>query len=156
MINDSQTETVQRMYNFNIRRYFSEDDQSTKAQMGTPDTSYGNLLTRFGYVGGTVLLFLWIYIAYFAWKSRKKDEWMFVLFLLTSSYILLSFSGNLISDPKNLSIVYYIITLSLFRQAEKEKSGINVEVDNSESTETEEIGPTLETEVSVTNENHPH
>ncbi len=156
MINDSQTEVVQRMYNFRVGRYFSESDKTTKAQMGTPDTSYGNLLTRFGYVGGTVLLFLWIYIAYFAWKSRKKDEWMFVLFLLTSSYILLSFSGTLISDPKNLSIVYYIITLSLFRQSEKEQSGVNVNIEKPESSETEKIGTVLETEVSIADENHSH
>ncbi len=158
MINDSQTETVQRMYNFKIGRYFSEDDKTTKAQMGTPDTSYGNLLTRFGYVGGSVLLFLWIYIAYFAWKSRKKDEWMFVLFLLTSAYILLSFSGNLISDPKNLSIVYYIITLSLWRQAEKEESEGDVVKEDLKSTESTIKEKTIETaEITVSaDENHPH
>lgn len=156
MINDSQTETVQRLYNFRIGRYFSEDDLTTKAQLATPDTSFGTLLTRFGYVGGMILFTLWIYIAYFSWKSRKKDEWMFVLFLLTTTYILLSFSGNIISDPKNLSIVYYIITLSLWRQAEKEETGENIDVENSESSETKEMGTTIETEVSADDENHPH
>ena len=159
MINDSQIETVQRMYNFSIARYISEDDEKTKAQLSTPDTSYGNLLTRFGFVGGSVLLFLWIYIAYYAWKSRKKDEWMFVLFLFVSTYIILSFSGNLISDPRHLSIIYYILTLSLFRQAEKQEenpilaeseSNLDSLPDNSTSS-SENIANTT-----ATDENHSH
>lgn len=150
MINDSQTEIVQRMYNFRISRYMSEDDPNTKAQLGTPDTSYGNLLTKFGYVGGTTLFILWLYIAIFSWNNRKKDEWMFILFLLTTSYILLGFSGTLISDPKNLSVVYYILTLSLFRQAEKE------ETETSLATEAIELkAETTEATLSP-NENHPH
>lgn len=155
LINDGQTEIVQRMYNFRIARPF---DLSRKemAQLETPDISYGNMLTRFGYVGGLALFILWVYIAIYGWKKRKDDEWMFILFLLVTGYIIRSFSGDVISNPKYLSMLYLIITLSLFRQAEKEQSGVNVDIEKPKSSETEKTGTSLETEVSIADENHSH
>lgn len=158
MISDSQIETVQRMYNFRVGREQTEDSNAI-GQLSTPDTSYGNLLSKFGYVGGTVFFILWVTIMIYGWKNRKKDEWMFILFLITADMIILSFSGDVISNPKYLSILYLIITLSLFRQTEKQEdnpilaeseSNLDSLPDNSTSS-SENIANTT-----ATDENHSH
>lgn len=157
MISDSQEETVQRLYNFRVGREFSDVNKNI-GQLSTPDTSYGNLLSKYGYLGGTVFFILWVTIMMYGWKGRKKDEWMFILFLITADMIFLSFSGEIISSPKYLPVLYLIITLSLFRQAEKEETEANETTAALENVENEAIELKTETnEVTKSpNENHPH
>ncbi len=159
MISDSQEETVQRMYNFRIGRGLSEENKNI-GQLSTPDTSYGNLLTKFGYVGGTVFFILWVTIMIYGWKNRKKDDWMFILFLITADMIFLSFSGDVISNPKYLSILYLIITLSLFRQAEKQEDNpILAENENnvdSLPTDISTSSPSNIIDTPTVDENHSH
>ena len=128
MISESQTQIIQQRYNFKLGMLLENGEV---CQLSTPDIAYGNFLTQYGYVGGLLFLMIWIYIMIFGWKNRKKDEWMFILFLLIAGYLIRSFSGDYIANPRNLFTSYLLITLFYYRQKEKEQ------LDTTDNTEEE-------------------
>jgi len=112
LISDSQTETVQGMYHFNLGLY-SED--GTKQQMTTPDISYGNLLSKYGYLGGILYLMIWLYILFFFFHHRKQSDVSFIGFLLVLDLMLIAIAGTSISDQGN-----FIFPLMIFVYVKKE------------------------------------
>ena len=138
MISESQTQIIQQRYNFKLGMLLENGEV---CQLSTPDIAYGNFLTQYGYVGGLLFLMIWIYIMIFGWKNRKKDEWMFILFLLIAGYLIRSFSGDYIANPRNLFTSYLLITLFYYRQKEKEQleSTDNIEEDTISSEQSEKV-----------------
>ncbi len=105
LISDSQTETVQAMYHFNLGLY---NEDGFKQQMTTPDISYGNLLSKYGYVGGFLYLFVWFYLLGFFFIHRKHLDYAFVGFLLVLDLMLISIAGTSVSDQGNLIFPFMI------------------------------------------------
>lgn len=143
MISESQRELINKRYNFKLGMFLEDGE---RCQLSTPDIAYGNYLTQYGYVGGLMFFMIWVQIMIFGWKNRKKDEWMFLLFLLTAGYIIRSFSGEYISNPKNLFTSYLLITLFYYRQKEKEQ------LDSTDNTEEETISSEQSEKVALTAE----
>ena len=112
LISDSQIDVVQPMYHFNLGLY-SED--GTKQQMTTPDISYGNLLSKYGYVGGILYLTLWFYLLFFFFHYRKETDYSFAGFLLILELMLIGIAGTSVSDQGNL-----IFPLMIFVYVKKE------------------------------------
>lgn len=118
MISDSQ-EVVLRKYNFNLG--LTDPETGEPSQLGTPDIAYGNLITKFGYVGGTIVLWLWLYIAVFLYKNRKFHPFIFVYSLVTIQMVFGAFSGNTIADTGNLILPFTIISLTYSLKAQTSK-----------------------------------
>lgn len=152
LISDSQDELVQRMYSFKVGLVYDEKDNI--GQLSTPDFSYGNLLTKFGYVGGVFLFLIWFRLLVIGWKYKKKDEWMFILFLLSGEYILVSFAGDVISNPAYLSIFFILTTLYFCKLQDKALNTIR-EVANSSQQNDNIIDNDLQTQ-EVNSEDHTH
>lgn len=105
LISDSQTETVQAKYHFNLGLY-SED--GTKQQMTTPDISYGNLLSKYGYLGSFLYLSIWFYLLFFFFNHRKQTEYSIGGFLLVLNLMLIAISGTTVSDQGYLAFPFMI------------------------------------------------
>ena len=95
LISDSQVLTVHSRYAFMLGL---TDEDDNIAQLFTPDISYGNLLSKYGYVGGMLFLMIWIHMLLYLFKYRNDDDLAFVGFLLLVNCFLLGFSGTTISD----------------------------------------------------------
>ncbi len=108
LISDSQVLTVEQLYNFNIGLM---DEEGNMPQLSTGDISYGNILTKYGYFGGTLFLCIWIYLLYYFIKWRKVSDYSFLGVALIINMILLSLSGTSISDQGNLIFPYIIFLL---------------------------------------------
>lgn len=107
LISDSQSITVHNQYSFMLGL---SDEDGDVTQLSTPDISYGNLLSKYGYVGGILFLFIWIHILVVFYKYRR-DDLAFVSFLLIANDFLLGFSGTTISDQGNLIIPFSIFII---------------------------------------------
>ena len=140
------------MYSFKVGLVYDEKDNI--GQLSTPDTSYGNLLTKFGYFGGVFLCLIWLRLLVIGWKYKKKDEWMFILFLLSGEYFLVSFAGDVISNPSELSIFFILTTLYFCKLQDKALNTIR-EVANSSQQNDDIIDNDLQTQ-EVNSEDHTH
>lgn len=109
MISDSQSEIVQSKYRFWLGLTNKETGETT--QLVTPDIAYGNLITQFGYVGGLILLSIWIKLFFVIYKRRKEHELIFCMSLLMLNYIIGSISGSSISTTGNLIIPFLVLAL---------------------------------------------
>ena len=121
LISDSQTLKVQSMYNFELGLI---DEEENMAQLTTPDISYGNLLSKYGYVGGVLYLMIWLQILATFIKRRKEEEMAFVGMLLIINCILLGFSGTTISDQGYLItpfLAYVLLIHKIFENSEEKK-----------------------------------
>lgn len=120
LISDSQTLKVQSMYNFELGLI---DEEENMAQLTTPDISYGNLLSKYGYVGGVLYLMIWLQILATFIKRRKEDEMAFVGMLLIINCILLGFSGTTISDQGYLITPFlaYVLLIHKISENSEEK-----------------------------------
>ena len=107
MISDSQYDVVLRKYRFNMGLTNEETGEPT--QLATPDIAYGNMLTQFGYVGGVILLCIWIRLFILFYKNRQQDELIFCMALFIFNYIIGSISGNAISSTGNLIIPFVML-----------------------------------------------
>ena len=116
LISDSQTLKVQSLYNFELGLI---DEEENMAQLTTPDISYGNLLSKYGYVGGILYLMIWIQLLLIFAKYRKEDDMAFVGMLLIINSLLLGFSGTSISDQGYFItpfMIYVIIQSNIFKK----------------------------------------
>ena len=109
MISDSQTDIVQRKYNFSLG--LTDNETGYRTQLATPDIAYGNLVTQFGYVGGFISLFIWLRLLLITGERRKEDKWIFCLFLLLADYLLISFAGSKVSTIANLVVPFLLISV---------------------------------------------
>lgn len=110
MISDSQNE-VNNMYHFKLG--LRNPETNLPFQLTTPDTAYGNLITRLGFGGSILYLGFLISLAMFFFKHRKEN----VLFIVGAAEIImlfvLSFSGSVLSEPKNLAIYFIVLSTLL-------------------------------------------
>ena len=116
LISDSQLETVERLYNFSLGL---RDGDGNVMQLSTPDISYGNLLTKYGYLGGVLYLFIWVYLLLFFYKRRKDTDFSFVGFLLILNMFLIALAGNSISNQGNSIFPFMLYLYVLYDEQAK-------------------------------------
>ena len=117
LISDSQSLTINKLYNFNLGLL---DEEGETQQLSTPDISYGNLLTKYGYFGGVLYLCIWFYLMFYLFKYHRKSDYAFLCAALTLNMFLLSFSGTTISDQGNF-IFPFIIYLMVNKAVTEKK-----------------------------------
>lgn len=115
LISDSQP-WVNKHYNFKIG--LPNPEGTGAVQLSTPDISYGNILTRLGFLGGVIYIALIISLLFFFLKRRKVN--VFILVSAASIMLLFinSFSGSLMSETRTLTI-YFLFLSILFNNKRK-------------------------------------
>lgn len=108
LISDSQVITIQKLYAFNLGLL---DEEENIQQLSTPDISYGNLLTKYGYFGGVLFLCIWGYLLYYFIRYHKESDYSFLGAVLVLNMFLLSFSGTSISDQGNFIFPFVVFIL---------------------------------------------
>lgn len=111
LISDSQP-LVNKMYNFVLGLPDPQTDLPT--QLSTPDISYGNMITKLGYVGTFIYLAFVIAMAVFLFRNRKAGNMATVCAAELVFVFLLSMAGTALSEPK-LFAVYFICIASVMK-----------------------------------------
>lgn len=118
LISDSQP-WVNKHYNFKIG--LPNPEETGAVQLSTPDISYGNILTKLGFLGGIIYIAFIVSLLIFLLKRRKSN----VLVLVSAASIILlfvnSFSGSLMSETRTLSI-YFLFLSTLIIKGKKNES----------------------------------
>lgn len=117
LISDSQP-LVTKKYNFLIG--LSDPETGIPVQLSTPDIAYGNLLTKLGFGGGAIYLCFLISLAIFLYKNRKANALTIVCAAQIIMLFVLSMSGNMLSESKNLTM-YFIAIATIFRHYSRYK-----------------------------------
>lgn len=115
LISDSQP-WVDKHYNFKIG--LSNPDGIGAVQLSTPDISYGNILTRLGFLGGIIYITFIVSLLFFLLKRRKDN--VFILVSAASIMLLFinSFTGSLMSETRSFTI-YFLFLSFLFNNKRK-------------------------------------
>ena len=115
LISDSQP-WVDKHYNFKIG--LSNLDGIGAVQLSTPDISYGNIMTRLGFLGGVIYITFIVSLLFFLLKRRKDN--VFILVSAASIMLLFinSFSGSLMSETRSFTI-YFLFLSFLFNNKRK-------------------------------------
>lgn len=108
LISDSQVITIQQLYSFNIGLM---DEDGYIPQLSTGDISYGNILSKYGYFGGSLFIMIWLYLLHYFIKYRNRNDYSFLGATLVLNMMLLSLSGNSISDQGNFVFPFIIYLL---------------------------------------------
>lgn len=116
MISESQTALVNRMYKFNLGLV---QDNGFRTQISTPDISYGNFLTQFGYVGGFMLILFWISILYKLYINRNNHPIIFSTMLLVLFYFVNSLAGSTMSNMYSFGFPYLVLSLIYQKKNQK-------------------------------------
>lgn len=106
LISDSQVDVVQPMYHFYLGLY---SDDGYKQQMTTPDISYGNLLSKYGYLGGFLYLSIWFYLMSYFFYHRNDSDYALAGFLHVLALMLIAFAGTTVSDQGNLLFPFMLL-----------------------------------------------
>ena len=121
LISDSQIETVEKIYDFSLGL---RDGDGNIMQLSTPDISYGNILTKYGYLGGILYLSIWFYLLLFFFKNRKESDYSFISFLLILNMFLISLAGCAISNQGNI-IFPFILYIFMLHYIDKKPEAIS-------------------------------
>lgn len=115
LISDSQP-WVDKHYNFKIG--LPNPDGIVAVQLSTPDISYGNIMTRLGFLGGVIYITFIVSLLFFLLKRRKDN--VFILVSAASIMLLFinSFSGSLMSETRSFTI-YFLFLSFLFNNKRK-------------------------------------
>ena len=116
LISDSQTITVHQRYAF-LLGLPDQDGETT--QMTTPDISYGNLFSKYGYLGSIIYLCIWVYLLFFFIHHKRDNDYSFLGLLIVLEMILLSFSGTSTSDQGNLIYPFMVYLLVHYKNQDK-------------------------------------
>lgn len=110
LISDSQP-WVNKHYGFKIG--LPNPDGIGAVQLSTPDISYGNILTRLGFLGGVIYITFIVSLLFFLVKKREDN--VFILVSAASIMLLFinSFSGSLMSETRSFTI-YFLFLSFLF------------------------------------------
>lgn len=104
LISDSQP-WVDHHYHFNIG--LMNPSRTGAVQLTTPDISYGNILTKLGFLGSGIYIIFVLALILFSYNNRKEN----VFLLLTSASLLMllinSFSGSAMSETRTFAIYLY-------------------------------------------------
>lgn len=128
LISDSQP-WVNKHYNFKIG--LPNPEETGAVQLSTPDISYGNIMTRLGFLGGAVYIVFIVSLLIFLLKRRKSN--VFVLVSAASIVLLFinSFSGTLMSETRTLSIYFLFLSTLIFKQKKNESCTYRIRVGQS-------------------------
>lgn len=115
LISDSQP-WVDKHYNFKIG--LPNPDGIGAVQLSTPDISYGNIMTRLGFLGGVIYITFIVSLLFFLLKRRKDN--VFILVSAASIMLLFinSFSGSLMIETRSFTI-YFLFLSFLFNNKRK-------------------------------------
>lgn len=111
IISDSQ-EIVTQKYDFKIGLYNFWTNKI--AQLDTPDITYGYLLSRFGYLGGILIIILWYTMSKYLYKHRDLNPFIFACALYSIQMFLEGFSSNSLGEPGNVVMPYLMCALTNF------------------------------------------
>lgn len=112
LISDSQP-IVNKKYNFMIG--LRDESTGETYQLYTPDISYGNLLSRHGFVGSIIYLCMLVNFAIFLYKDRKANAFTIVCSAMIIMLFVGSISGSALSEPKNF-VMYFIAMATIFQK----------------------------------------
>lgn len=109
LCSDSQ-DWVYKHYNFKLG--LTNKEMRRPEQLSTPDISFGNMITRLGFLGMFIYLSFYISLLKFFWKNRKCN----ILFLLMCAYSIMlvveGLAGSALSETKTLSFMFLIMSLA--------------------------------------------
>lgn len=108
LVSDSQP-FVHQKYRFRIG--LLEKGTGLPAQLYTPDTSYGNLLTKLGFVGMLLYLLFAIQLALFFYKNRNIHPFYMVCSAQTLMMFVSAFSGSSFSETKGFAFYFMLLPL---------------------------------------------
>ena len=106
LISDSQP-IVHRMYNFSTGIWREELDDKT--QLTTPDISYGNLLSRLGYLGMTIYIMFALTMTFFFFERRKENAWITICSAQTIIIYIAGLTGSGFSNPATFAVYFMAI-----------------------------------------------
>ena len=109
LISDSQYGIVQQRYHFKMGL---RDADGNIMQLVTPDIAYGNILSQYGYLGGLLLLTLWIRLIKLFYRNRKINPLFFSTFLALIVIILNSVSDVGVSYTSRLALFFCIASIT--------------------------------------------
>lgn len=115
LISESQP-IVNKMYNFRVGNIVQ--DTGLPTQLYTPDIAYGNILTKFGFIGGIVYLLFVINLAMFLYKNRKVNYLTIICSAQSIMLFILSFSGSDLGEPKSF-VMYFVAIGTMFMSCDK-------------------------------------
>ena len=107
---------IYKMYNFGIGL---KNASGYVMQLSTPDIAFGDLMVRLGYLGSIIYLSLYLCLLVYFYRQGNRNQLYKVVFCVMATYLLLSFSGSMIAQPKNLSIYFLILIFSLYEDKSK-------------------------------------
>ena len=102
LISDSQP-IVNKKYNFMIG--LRDESTGETYQLYTPDISYGNLLSRHGFVGSIIYLCMLVNFAIFLYKDRKANAFTIVC----SAMIIMLFVGSIFQFNCHNQFIFRIV-----------------------------------------------
>lgn len=111
LISDSQR-IVHRMYRFRLGLYNEENRDI--GQLTTPDISYGNILSRLGYLGGATYLLFILSLTYYCFRQRHLNTFIAICAASLIMNFVLSMSGSALSEPKTFA--FYFLALAFCHQ----------------------------------------
>ena len=85
------------------------------SQMGTPDISYGNLITHWGFGGSVVYMIFVFSLILFFYKHRRVNPYFTVCSASSVMMVVLSFAGTVLSSP-GAFIIYFIVLSTLLQK----------------------------------------
>lgn len=118
MISDSQIDVVYSRYHFFTGLLNEENDEPT--QLSTPDISWGNILTKFGYLGGSFFLLIWIYSSIVVYKNRNLHPIILCGFVFICSLWLCSIADSNLSQSGFLAFPMLLVTYACHKEIEEE------------------------------------
>ena len=98
---------------------FLTDEDGYIYQLATPDISYGNMLTQFGFLGSFIYLLIWIRLLVISFKKRNYNPLAHSLFLFLIFIFLESFAGTNLSVASHLIFPFIIVVMLYNDGAEK-------------------------------------
>lgn len=119
LISDSQP-WVNKHYNFKIGLPNPEDTGAV--QLSTPDISYGNIMTRLGFLGGIIYIIFIVSLLVFLLKRRKINVFLLVSAASITLLFINSFTGTLMSETRALSIYFLFLSTLIFKKTNNENS----------------------------------
>lgn len=119
LISDSQP-WVDKHYNFKIG--LSNPENTGAVQLSTPDISYGNIMTRLGFLGGVLYIAFIVSLLSFLVKKRKINDFILVSAASVMLLFINSFSGSLMSETRTLSIYFLFLSTLILKNNNNENS----------------------------------
>lgn len=108
LISDSNPK-VSKLYHFNIG--LLDFDTGNVYQLSTPDTTYGQMLTTYGYVGSCILISFLIVICVLFYKNRKIHPLILCAFITIFCDFYLALSSSKMARPQNYSVYFLLLML---------------------------------------------